>query len=108
MHKQNPNRRQFLTRSAALAAVSMTEPVLLPGARKATVDSAREWRQYGGDAGASRYSPLDQINASNDKRLMVAWVDYTEDDSYWPPTTIELEPILGEGFIYICTVQLQS
>src|SRR5216117_3551991 len=108
MHKQNPNRRQFLTRSAALAAVSMTEPFLLPGARKATVDPAREWRQYGGDAGASRYSPLDQINASNVKRLKVAWSHHTEDASERPATTIECEPIVVNGVMYIQTAQLQT
>jgi glucose dehydrogenase len=28
---------------------------------------------YAGDAGATRYSPLDQINASNFNNLEVAW-----------------------------------
>jgi glucose dehydrogenase len=28
---------------------------------------------YAGDAGATRYSPLDQINASNFNKLEVAW-----------------------------------
>jgi len=61
------------------------------------VDPAREWRQYGGDAGASRYSPLDQINPSNVKRLKVAWVHHTEDASERPATTIECEPIVVDG-----------
>jgi quinoprotein glucose dehydrogenase len=33
----------------------------------------REWRHYGGDAGGTKYSPLDQINASNVKDLQIAW-----------------------------------
>jgi quinoprotein glucose dehydrogenase len=32
-----------------------------------------EWRTYGGDAGHSKYAPLDQINQTNVKSLRVAW-----------------------------------
>src|SRR5580704_13248664 len=32
-----------------------------------------EWRQYAGDNGSMKYSPLDQINRSNVMRLRVAW-----------------------------------
>ena len=32
-----------------------------------------EWRTYGGDLGNTRYSPLDQINASNFDKLQIAW-----------------------------------
>src|SRR5688572_12363209 len=32
-----------------------------------------EWRHYGGDAGGTKYSPLDQINATNVNRLQIAW-----------------------------------
>ena len=32
-----------------------------------------EWRHYGGDNAASRYTPLDQINESNVARLQIAW-----------------------------------
>ncbi len=32
-----------------------------------------EWRYWGGDAWSTRYSPLDQINASNFMNLKVAW-----------------------------------
>ena len=31
-----------------------------------------EWRYYGGDAGSTKYSPLDQINAANVKDLKIA------------------------------------
>jgi quinoprotein glucose dehydrogenase len=108
MSRQHPNRRHFLSQSVALAAASVAEPVLLPGARNITTDPAREWRHYGGDAGASRYSPLDQINASNVKRLKVAWVHHTEDSSERPATTIECEPIVVDGVMYIQTAQLQT
>ena len=32
-----------------------------------------EWRYWGGDAGSTRYSPLDQITAGNAGQLEVAW-----------------------------------
>ena len=32
-----------------------------------------EWRQYSGDNGSTKYSPLDQINRSNVMKLSVAW-----------------------------------
>ena len=32
-----------------------------------------EWRSYGGDLGSTKYSPLDQIDASNFNDLRVAW-----------------------------------
>src|SRR3982751_3255088 len=32
-----------------------------------------EWRYWGGDAWSSRYSALDQINASNFNSLQIAW-----------------------------------
>ncbi|MBX3175005.1 MAG: PQQ-binding-like beta-propeller repeat protein [Gemmatimonadaceae bacterium] len=44
--------------------------VTLPNAR-GNVDG--EWRVWGADAWSSRYSPLDQINASNFGSLQMAW-----------------------------------
>jgi quinoprotein glucose dehydrogenase len=106
MSRSKPNRRKFLQQSASLA-VSAAAPVCLPGARPETTDPAREWRHYGGDPGASRYSPLDQINPSNVKRLKVAWTHRTGDSAERPVTTIECEPIVADGVMYIQTAQLQ-
>ena len=55
------DRRHFLKTSSALAAAwSACAP-----ARQVVDPAAREWQHYGGDAGAGRYSPLDQINRTN-------------------------------------------
>src|SRR5688572_19710134 len=99
MSINKPNRRQFLHTTAALAAGAANAQV--PGPRRETKDPAREWRHYGGDAGASRYSPLDQITKSNVKRLRVAWSHSTEDAMERPATTIECEPIVIDGIMYI-------
>ena len=32
-----------------------------------------EWRFFGSDSGATRYSPASQINATNVRNLQVAW-----------------------------------
>src|SRR5215813_11847845 len=46
--------------------------IWLPGmAQQGTKNG--EWRSYGGEAGSTRYSPLDQINRDNVKNLQVAW-----------------------------------
>lgn len=39
-----------------------------------------EWRYYGADAASAKYSPLDQINRNNVKRLRIAW-RWTSPDS---------------------------
>lgn len=104
------NRREFLkaTVAGSTAIGGSLAAQSLPGPRKAIKDPAREWRQYGGDPGASRYSPLDQINRSNVSRLKVAWTHRTEDSMERPATTIECEPIVIDGVMYIQTAQLQT
>ena len=52
-----------------------------------------EWRYIGGDAGHTRYSPLDQINATNFEELEQAWV--WRGDNYGP--TVNYHPCRGCG-----------
>ena len=40
----------------------------------AAIDPAKEWRTYGHDPGALRFSPLKQITPENVSQLKVAWV----------------------------------
>lgn len=56
----------LLTASVGFAATAAAQQ----GASNAAPDG--EWREYARDSG-SRYSPLDQIDASNVNRLQVAW-----------------------------------
>ena len=56
--------------------------MLLPSigqAEKSFPGAGSEWRFYGGDQGASHYSPLDQINLFNAHRLKPAWIHNTGD-----------------------------
>jgi quinoprotein glucose dehydrogenase len=77
----------------------------LPSARGRHPD--REWRVYGGDPGSTRYSPLDQINRSNVHRLKVAWVFHTGDKREDPPSTIECNPIVVDGTLYLTSPSLK-
>jgi quinoprotein glucose dehydrogenase len=60
---------QKFGRIATIAAASLVVHVATAqhGARNG------EWHEYSGDLGASKYSPLDQIDASNVGRLRIAW-----------------------------------
>jgi len=96
-------RRDFLKRAAlssAAACVSVTSAATHRGA-------AGDWRYYGGDPGATRYSTLDQIKRSNVGELQVAWVHSTGDSLERPATTIECTPIVVDGRMYITTAQLR-
>ncbi|HEY1241718.1 MAG TPA: PQQ-binding-like beta-propeller repeat protein [Bryobacteraceae bacterium] len=59
-----------------------------------------EWRYYGGDAGSTKYSPLDQINASNVKNLKVAWRWQSENFGRRPEFNWEVTPLMVGGVLY--------
>ena len=59
-----------------------------------------EWRTYGGDVGNTRYSPLDQINASNFKNLEVAWRFKTDSLGPRPEFQFEGTPLMVGGILY--------
>jgi quinoprotein glucose dehydrogenase len=59
-----------------------------------------EWRYLGGDAGHTRSSPLNQINASNFSTLKVAWI--WRGDNFGPGVeyTMRATPLYAEGLVY--------
>ena len=59
-----------------------------------------EWRFYGGDAGSTKYSPLDQINASNVKQLEIAWRWKAENFGPRPDYNWEVTPLMVGGVLY--------
>ena len=60
-----------------------------------------EWPTYGGDLGSTRYSPLDQINASNFDKLEVAWRFKTDSLGPRPEFQYESTPLMVHGVIYV-------
>ena len=59
-----------------------------------------EWRAYGGDLGHTRYSPLDQINATNFKNLEIAWHFKTDHLGTRPEFQFEGTPLEIGGVLY--------
>jgi len=59
-----------------------------------------EWRTYGGDLGNTRYSPLDQINATNFKNLEIAWRFKTDNLGPRPEFNLEGTPLMANGVMY--------
>src|SRR5438105_2622640 len=59
-----------------------------------------EWPAYNGDLKGTRYSPLDQINASNFSKLEVAWRFKTDNFGPFPEYKLEGTPIVVRGVLY--------
>ena len=51
----------------------------------AAIDPAKEWRTYGHDPGAMRFSPLKQITPENVSQLKVAWVYHMRPPGFTAP-----------------------
>src|SRR5437764_14754106 len=64
-------------------------------AQKGAADG--QWRYYGGDAGNTKYAPLDQINASNVNKLQIAWRWKIEGLE----SLFEVTPLMIDGTLYI-------
>src|SRR5215218_906081 len=62
--------------------------------------SETEWRFFGGDAGATRYSPANQITAANVGDLRVAWRFSTRNYGPRPTTVAQVSPLVVDGVMY--------
>ncbi|HJU76190.1 MAG TPA: PQQ-binding-like beta-propeller repeat protein, partial [Gemmatimonadaceae bacterium] len=58
---------------AAILAIRVDPSTAAQGTQLVRGNAPGEWRVWGADAWSTRYSPLDQINASNFNSLEVAW-----------------------------------
>ena len=61
--------KTFGMRHALVIAIAVSILSLHGGA----ADRTEEWRFYGGDQGAKRYSPLEQIDKDTVKNLRIVW-----------------------------------
>jgi quinoprotein glucose dehydrogenase len=68
------------------------------GAQRGAVNG--EWRTWAGDLGATRYAPLDQINATNFGRLEIAWRFKTENLGPRPDYNFQTTPLMVKGVLY--------
>ncbi|PYV51527.1 MAG: hypothetical protein DMG92_04155, partial [Acidobacteria bacterium] len=69
----------------------------------------QEWRSYGGDPGATRFSPLQQINRENVSALKRAWTYHTGEVNRQNETDrhqiapFETTPLVVDGILYLST-----
>ncbi len=85
-----------LIATAGLASLATSGLTVAPAAQTATAQPT-DWKQWGGDTGVSRYSPLAQITSENVSQLKPVWV-------YDPGTfgrSWEDTPLLVDGLLYI-------
>jgi quinoprotein glucose dehydrogenase len=59
-----------------------------------------EWPMYTADLSGSKYSPLDQIGASNFSKMEVAWRFKTDNLGPRPENKLEGTPIMVKGTVY--------
>ena len=59
-----------------------------------------EWPVYGGDLGSTRYSPLDQIDASNVGELEIAWRWSARNFGPTPEGNYRVTPIMVDGVLF--------
>lgn len=59
-----------------------------------------EWRFWGGDAGSTRYAPLDQITRDNVGKLEIAWRWRAANFGPAPETYYRATPLYADGILY--------
>jgi glucose dehydrogenase len=89
----------------ALASLSLASGLLLlttgvSGQNGQPSTRNGEWPHYSADLKGTRYSPLDQINASNFNRLEVAWRFKTDNLGPFPEYKLEGTPLMIKGVLY--------
>lgn len=65
------------------------------------------WSVYRGDRGNSAYSALDQINKGNVKQVQVAWTYHTGDAEKGNRSTIQCNPVITNGMMYVTSPRLK-
>jgi quinoprotein glucose dehydrogenase len=96
--------KKVLAAAAVALAVATGVTASLSGqAAQTAVGGSRaetEWRLFGSDAGATRYSPANQINATNAKDLRVAWRWSARNFGPRPAVSMQVSPLIVNGVMY--------
>ena len=104
------------SRSNPLAPVAARVAVVLLAAAAAGAPAAAqhgavggEWREYGGDAGGTKYAPLGQIHRGNLRDLAIRWRWASPDNPIAEPggersiVAFEATPLMIDGVLYTST-----
>ncbi len=70
-------------------------------------DPYRGWSVYRGDAGNAAYSSLKEIHKQNVKELRVAWTYNTGDAEKGNRSTIQCNPVIANGMMYVTSPKLK-
>ena len=84
--------------AAALAAAALLVASVPAAAQHGTTGG--EWRTWAGDLGATRYAPLDEIDAGNFDDLVVAWTYRTDNLGPSPDFNLQSTPLVVDGVLY--------
>src|SRR5690349_7047569 len=96
------NRRNVLLLAAAMAAGAVWMLTVGAASDAPGQPSTKngEWPHYTADLKGTKYSPLDQIDASNFNKLEVAWRFKTDNLGTRPEYKLEGTPIMIKGVVY--------
>src|ERR1700683_3958829 len=81
---------------AAASVLLLVSPILAAQSTPTSVD----WTTYAGNWNASKYKPLDQINASNFSKLEIVWRFKTDHIGNRPEFKLEGTPLEVGGVVY--------
>jgi quinoprotein glucose dehydrogenase len=86
---------------ATSSAMALVGPSMAMAQPKAATPSDTDWLHYANDLSSTRYSPLDQIDASNFNNLEPAWRFST--DAFGPRMDADYQstPLVVKGRIYV-------
>jgi len=91
-----------------LGLVVLIAALAAPASSRSPRQGHREWRVYGGDSAGTKYSALDQINRTTVAKLRPVWVFRTGDADRESASTIECNPIVVDGVMYLTTPSLRA
>jgi len=88
-----------IARAGLGAVLFVAAGILIPTAQSPEPAGA-EWRNYAANLASTKYSPLDQINASNVNRLQIAWRGKSNNFGPRIEGNMETTPLMIGGVLY--------
>ncbi len=92
--------RKFIGSVCGLAVVAIVLTMVTTSLSGQGTARNVEWRTYGADMASTRYSPLDQVNATNFSKLEVAWRFKTDNLGPRPEFNLQSTPLMVNGVLY--------
>ena len=87
-------------RVARWSAIAIAAAAFAPNALTGQLGTGEQWRVYGGDPGHTRYSSLEQIDASNVGELEIAWRWDARNFGPNPAIRSATTPLMVDGTLY--------